>query len=105
MKYYHLMFPGLGLCGTCAVEVNGPVTPSHWNIHEIIRLNLPPFRNPTNRKFRLACQCRVGGELEVSKHAGLWGHREELSNESSTEFKAPLKKWEFIFDKRTYGFK
>ena len=63
---------GLGTCGTCAVEVraaDGAVTPptsiERW------RLSFPPHR--PDRGLRLACQCRVLGDVEVVKHAGVWG--------------------------------
>lgn len=65
---------GLGTCGTCAVEVRGqggavtePTALEGW------RLSFPPHR--TDRGLRLACQCRVIGDVEVVKHGGLWGQR------------------------------
>ncbi len=60
---------GMGTCGTCAVEIKGDVTPKtkveQW------RLNFPPH-NETNG-LRLACQCKVLGDLEVVKYEGFWG--------------------------------
>jgi len=60
---------GLGTCGTCAVEIRGEVSPmtsvENW------RLDFPPHQ--MERGLRLACQCRVLGDLEVTKHPGFWG--------------------------------
>ena len=64
---------GLGTCGTCAVEVRGDVSPptrvERW------RLGFPPHQHRSG--LRLACQCKVMGDLELKKHEGLWGHRVE----------------------------
>ena len=63
---------GLGTCGTCAVEVRGKpgaVTPP--TAMERWRLSVPPHR--ADRGLRLACQCRVVGDVEVVKHPGVWG--------------------------------
>ena len=62
---------GLGTCGTCAVEIDGDVTPK--SAIERGRLNFPPHQADAN--LRLACQCRVLGDLKLKKHDGLWGHR------------------------------
>ena len=62
---------GLGTCGTCAVEVEGPV--SEPTAVERWRLGFPPHDRA--RGLRLACQCSVLGDLTVRKHPGLWGHR------------------------------
>ena len=62
---------GRGLCGTCAVSVQGPVsdpTPA-----EIRRLRMPPHQPDSG--LRLACQCNVLGDVTITKHAGLWGQR------------------------------
>jgi ferredoxin len=69
---------GNGLCGTCAVEVHGEVTEK--SAQEKRRLKLPPHRNNDDPTFRLSCQCRVLGDLEVHKHDGMWGqHVEEYA--------------------------
>lgn len=47
---------GLGTCGTCAVEVQGPVEPQQWTTQERLRLAFPPHAPPGNRRLRLACQ-------------------------------------------------
>lgn len=61
---------GLGTCGTCAVEIEGAVTPmtpvERW------RLGFPPHRPGNN--LRLACQCNVQGDVVVKKNPGFWGH-------------------------------
>lgn len=51
---------GLGTCGTCAVEVQGPVEPQQWTAAERLRLHFPPHVPPGNQRLRLACQ--VGGQ-------------------------------------------
>lgn len=62
---------GLGTCGTCAVEVEGDLTPvtkiEKW------RLGFPPHQPSAG--LRLACQACVLGDLVVKKHSGMWGHR------------------------------
>jgi len=62
---------GLGTCGTCAVELKGAVSPltkvEKW------RLNFPPHKS--NSGLRLACQCKVEGNLELVKHKGFWGEK------------------------------
>jgi ferredoxin len=67
---------GLGTCGTCAIEVNGSV--SEMSAIEKWRLSLPPHR--ANSGLRLACQCRVLGDLEITKRAGLWGNRRDSAS-------------------------
>ncbi|HMO99451.1 MAG TPA: 2Fe-2S iron-sulfur cluster-binding protein [Kiritimatiellia bacterium] len=62
---------GLGTCGTCAVEVTGPVSPM-TNV-ERWRLGFPPHQPDSG--LRLACQCRIEGDLTVTKHPGFWGQR------------------------------
>ncbi len=55
---------GLGTCGTCAVEIIGPVsTPSL----------LEKLREPLLKDRRLACQTKVMGDITVIKHTGVWG--------------------------------
>lgn len=62
---------GLGTCGTCAVRVEGGVSPP--TAVERWRLNFPPHSHSLEAGLRLACQCRVEGDVEVSKHGGWWG--------------------------------
>ena len=60
---------GFGSCGTCAVEVRGPLT--ERTAMERWRLGFPPHDG--SQRLRLACQVRVLGDLEVVKHPGFWG--------------------------------
>ncbi len=64
---------GFGTCGTCAVRIEGPVSPptsvERW------RLDFPPHQ--AERGLRLSCQCSVLGDLEVTKYEGLWGQHVE----------------------------
>ncbi|MFT7580548.1 MAG: ferredoxin [Myxococcota bacterium] len=62
---------GFGTCGTCAVEVDGAL--SQPTRRERGRLGFPPHDQAAG--LRLACQCRVEGDLVVQKHAGFWGQR------------------------------
>ncbi len=62
---------GLGTCGTCAVQVEGEVSPT--TAVERWRLGFPPHRQKQN--LRLACQCKIQGDLQLTKFDGLWGHR------------------------------
>jgi len=64
---------GRGACGTCAVRIEGPV--SELTTIERVRLSLPP--HDVQAGLRLACQCKVLGDLEVTKLAGMFGTREE----------------------------
>lgn len=64
---------GRGLCGTCAVEIEGAVSPPTPT--ERRRLSLPPHDPESG--LRLACQCKVLGDLEVTKRPGLWGQRDD----------------------------
>ena len=65
---------GHGTCGTCAVDVEGPV--SETNERERRRLAFPPY--DLDSGLRLACQVRVEGDLAVERHAGFWGqHTDE----------------------------
>ncbi|WP_254766077.1 2Fe-2S iron-sulfur cluster-binding protein [Salinilacihabitans rarus] len=64
---------GRATCGTCAVAVAGDVddpTPA-----ERRRLSLPP--HDPDAGLRLACQTRVEGDVEVTKHGGFWGQKVE----------------------------
>jgi ferredoxin len=65
---------GRGACGTCAVRIEGDV--SEPTAAEERRLALPPLRREEG--LRLACQCKVLGDLTITKYAGLWGQRPEL---------------------------
>lgn len=67
---------GLGTCGTCAVEIDGPV--SKATKVESWRLGFPPHRSDSG--LRLACQCRVLGDVSVTKHDGMWGHKIDAHN-------------------------
>lgn len=62
---------GRGVCGTCAVRIEGEV--SEPTTAE--RKRLGAFPHQPDSGLRLACQCNVLGDLEVTKHAGLWGQR------------------------------
>jgi ferredoxin len=62
---------GHGTCGTCAVQVEGPV--SEPTPAERKRLRVVPHDPKSG--LRLACQVTVLGDLEVTKHEGLWGQR------------------------------
>lgn len=62
---------GNSMCGTCAVQIEGPV--SEPTPAEIRRLGLFPHRPEAG--LRLACQCNVQGDLKVSKYPGLFGQR------------------------------
>jgi len=65
---------GLGTCGTCAVRVEGKVTPptkmEHW------RLNFPPHKNSLEKGIRLACQCKPLSDVVLHKEKGKWGQGE-----------------------------
>lgn len=65
----HINCRGLGTCGTCAVRIIGRV--SDPTAVEKWRLGFPPHRRDPG--LRLACQCRVLGDLKISKGDGLWG--------------------------------
>ena len=62
---------GLGMCGTCCVEVipEGKVGPKQYM--EVLRF----FQVKGN--FRLACQADVRGDIEVTKREGLYGTGKE----------------------------
>lgn len=66
---------GLGTCGTCSVEIEGQV--SAMTRVEKWRLSFPPHELELG--LRLACQCRVEGNLVLVKHPGMWGQRREAS--------------------------
>ena len=62
---------GIGSCGSCTVEVRGDVADP--SLLERLRLMLPPFWG--NPRLRLACKTRVQGDVEVTKHGGILGHK------------------------------
>ena len=64
---------GFGTCGTCAVTIEGTV--NEPTSVETWRLDFPPHEEGAG--LRLACQVKVLGDLVVTKHPGLWGHRTE----------------------------
>jgi ferredoxin len=68
---------GRGVCGTCAVEIEGNV--SEPNDQELRRLGFPPHHRGSG--LRLACQCSVLGDIRVTKHKGLWGQRSSSRGE------------------------
>jgi ferredoxin len=60
---------GHGLCGTCLVQVEGPVSaPTQL---ETMRMALPP--NSGHKERRLACQTKVLGDVRVIKYDGHFG--------------------------------
>jgi ferredoxin len=62
---------GRGVCGTCAVQIEGMV--SEPTPAELRRLSLPPHHPGSG--LRLACQCKVLGDVTITKYAGIWGQR------------------------------
>jgi len=62
---------GMGTCGTCAVQIEGDVSP--MTRVEKWRLGFPPHRRGDG--LRLACQCKVLGDLKLEKLDGMWGNR------------------------------
>ncbi len=70
-KYINCL--GIGTCGTCAVQIEGDVSPVNWK--DKARRSLPPH-NP-ERELRLACQTKVLGDLKLTKYDGFWGQGEK----------------------------
>lgn len=66
---------GFGTCGTCALDVEGPLSPVEPDGVERWRLGFPP--HDRERGLRLACQVRVEGDLTLRKRNGFWGQGEE----------------------------
>ena len=64
---------GLGSCGTCAVEVDGVVSPANWK--DKARRRFAPHSGEKNR--RLACQTKVLGDVRVTKFDGFWGQGDD----------------------------
>ncbi len=72
---------GHGTCGTCAVRIEGSVsdpTPA-----ELRRLRFPPHRLGSG--LRLACQCKVQGDVTVTKFQGLFGQHTDSQSEPEGE--------------------
>jgi ferredoxin len=67
---------GRGLCGTCTVRIDGPV--SEPTAAERLRLRLPPHSREDG--LRLACQCKVLGDVEVTKFGGVFGNRDDRTS-------------------------
>ena len=72
---------GLGTCGTCAVEIEGHV--SEMTKVEKWRLGFPPHRSGSG--LRLACQCKVLGDLRITKHDGMWGNKKNCVDQNLVE--------------------
>jgi len=70
---------GLGTCGTCSLEIDGDV--SEPTAVEKWRLDFPPHRLDSG--LRLACQCRVLGDLTLIKHNGMWGNQITIDSADS----------------------
>lgn len=66
---------GFGTCGTCAVQVEGDVSAA--TAVERWRLGFKPHRQGSG--LRLACQCEVLGDLDVTKYPGGWGQDVEAA--------------------------
>ncbi|MGK7922848.1 MAG: 2Fe-2S iron-sulfur cluster-binding protein [Trichodesmium sp.] len=64
----------LGTCGTCAVVIEGAVSPPEWR--EKARLSLPPHSPNSNK--RLSCQVQVLEDIKVTKYDGFWGQGSEI---------------------------
>lgn len=60
---------GIGSCGTCAVQIEGNVSPTNWK--DKGRRSLPPHK--PERPLRLACQTKVLGDITVTKYDQFWG--------------------------------
>ncbi|MEM7726000.1 MAG: 2Fe-2S iron-sulfur cluster-binding protein [Cyanobacteria bacterium P01_A01_bin.45] len=61
---------GIGTCGTCAVKIEGDLSPPNWR--ETARMQLPP--HSPERGLRLACQIQVISDVRVTKFNKFWGH-------------------------------
>ena len=64
---------GIGTCGTCSVQISGPVSEPNWR--DRTRRALPPHQ--AERDLRLACQTRVLGNIRVTKYDEFWGQGTE----------------------------
>ncbi|WP_319004334.1 2Fe-2S iron-sulfur cluster-binding protein [Natrinema amylolyticum] len=85
---------GNGLCGTCAVEVDGET--DQLGSREQRRLSLPPHEESDG--LRLSCQTCVRGDLEVTKHGGLWGQHVEDRTDVDEEPPEPITVTEAEYD-------
>lgn len=65
---------GIGSCGTCAVSIEGHVSPPNWK--DQARRSLPP--HSPSKNLRLACQTKVLGDLQVTKYDGFWGQGNQI---------------------------
>jgi ferredoxin len=65
---------GIGSCGTCAVAIEGEVSPPNWK--DKARRALPPHSLDKHR--RLACQTKVLGNITVTKYDGFWGQGDQI---------------------------
>lgn len=61
----------LGTCGTCAVAIEGEVSPRVPEGREAWRLDFSPHDSESG--LRLACQVCVESDLVVEKFDGFWG--------------------------------
>lgn len=59
----------LGTCGTCAVKIEGKISPPNWK--DKGRRSLPP--HSPEKDLRLACQTQVLGDIKVTKFDRFWG--------------------------------
>ena len=64
---------GIGSCGTCAVRLEGEVSPVNWK--DRTRRSLPP--HDSTKDLRLACQTKVLGDVKVTKFDGFWGQGDQ----------------------------
>lgn len=64
---------GVGTCGTCAVQIEGEVSPLNWR--EKARLSFPPHDPQQDR--RLACCVKVLDDIRVTKFDGFWGQTDQ----------------------------
>jgi len=93
---------GLGSCGTCAIEIEGPIDPVERNVKEQLRLNFPPHgpsSSSTSSPLRLACQVQVRGDIQVTKRTGFWGQYKEVAAASIPT--QPFDELEFLLDSKS----
>jgi ferredoxin len=62
---------GNGVCGTCAVRIEGEASP----VTAAEQRRLGQFPHHPGADLRLACQVSVAGDLVVTKPPGLFGQR------------------------------
>lgn len=85
---------GSGVCGTCAVEVDGRVSEPTGG--EKRRLGLPPHSEAEN--LRLACQTEVRGDVTVWKNGGFFGQDQPNRDHSPVEVTAAEYEGKFDYD-------